>query len=175
MSCIFHTYISIICKCLSTRSEVGPLSSFCIHCLTLISCLQNMQNTFNKANLKNNFVSPYPTLFTGMGWSFKQLFFFTSQIRYPFFLIVYSKTCLKRPLSKRQKNCLFYLQNYQDRLSHNAGQKYCRMLPGSILQYFRPAFSAHLLCISLSGRFRQVLLHSPTIGNKIKYTNNLLR
>ena len=51
--------------------------------------------------------------------------------------------------------------------------------PGSILQYFGPAFSARLskqplLCISLSDRFRQVLLHCPTIGNKIKYTNNLL-
>ena len=45
------------------------------------------------------------------------------------------------------------------------------MLQGSILQYFRSAFSTHLskrplLCISLSGHFRQVLLHCPTIGNK---------
>ena len=31
------------------------------------------------------------------------------------------------------------------------------------------AFSAHLsLRISLSGRFRQVLLYGPTLGNKIK-------
>ena len=66
-------------------------------------------------------------------------FFLTSQIGDPLNLIVYSKTCLKRPL-KNTKNCLFF----QDRLSHNAGQKYCRMLPGSILQYFRPAFIAHL-------------------------------
>ena len=56
---------------------------------------------------------------------------------------------------------------------------FCNTL-GSILQYFGPAFSARLskqplLCISLSDRFRQVLLHCPTLGNKIKYTNNLLR
>ena len=39
----------------------------------------------------------------------------------------YSKTCLKRPLSKRPKH------GFQDQLSHNAGQKYkmyCRMLQG---------------------------------------------
>ena len=34
----------------------------------------------------------------------------------------YSKTCVKRQLSKRQKN------GFQDRLSLNAGQKNCRML-----------------------------------------------
>ena len=36
----------------------------------------------------------------------------------------YSKTCVKRPLSKRLKN------GFQDQLSLNAGQKYCRMLQG---------------------------------------------
>ena len=34
----------------------------------------------------------------------------------------YSKTCVKRPLSKRQKI------GFQDLVSLNAGQKYCRML-----------------------------------------------
>ena len=34
----------------------------------------------------------------------------------------YSKTCIKRPLSKRAKI------GFQDKLSLNAGQKYCRML-----------------------------------------------
>ena len=38
--------------------------------------------------------------------------------------MMYSKTCVKRPLSKRQKI------GFQDRLSLNAGQKYCRMLQG---------------------------------------------
>ena len=36
----------------------------------------------------------------------------------------YSKTCLKRPLKKKTKFC------FQDGLSLNAGQKYCRMLQG---------------------------------------------
>ena len=35
----------------------------------------------------------------------------------------YSITCLKRPLKKKTKIV------FQDRLSLNAGQKYCRMLP----------------------------------------------
>ena len=33
---------------------------------------------------------------------------------------------------------------FQGRLSINAGQKYCRMLKESILQYFRPSLSYHL-------------------------------
>ena len=60
---------------------------------------------------------------------------------------MHSKTCVKRPLSKRPKI------GFQDRLSLNAGQKYCR-----ILQYFRPSLSLHLslrslFCLFLSGRF----------------------
>ena len=51
---------------------------------------------------------------------------------------MYSKTCLKRPLKKKTKIV------FQDRLSFNAGQKYCRMLQESILQYFRPSLSYHL-------------------------------
>ena len=38
--------------------------------------------------------------------------------------IINSKTCAKRPLSKRQKI------GFQDQLSLNEGQKYCRMLQG---------------------------------------------
>ena len=33
---------------------------------------------------------------------------------------------------------------FQDRLWLNAGQKYCRMLQESILQYFQPSLSYHL-------------------------------
>ena len=36
---------------------------------------------------------------------------------------IYSKTCIKQPLSERPKI------GFQDQLSLNAGQKYCRMLP----------------------------------------------
>ena len=39
-------------------------------------------------------------------------------------LIEYSKTCLKRSLKRNTKI------GFQDRLSLNAGQKYCRMLQG---------------------------------------------
>ena len=77
--------------------------------------------------------------------------------------IKYSKTCVKRPLSKRPKI------GFKDQLSLNAGQKYCRMLQGSILQgsilqYFQPSLCYHLslrslFCPFLSGRFTQVLLY----------------
>ena len=67
------------------------------------------------------------------------------------------KPCLKGPPKRRQKI------DFQDRLSLNAGQKYCRMLQESILQYFRPSISYHLslsplFCLLLSGCLRQVLL-----------------
>ena len=57
----------------------------------------------------------------------------------PFLASHYSKTCVKRPLSKRPKICI------QDQLSLNAGQKYCRMLQGehsAILSTF-----IKLLCV----------------------------
>ena len=41
-----------------------------------------------------------------------------------FNLSIYSKTCLKRPISKRPKI------GFQYQLLLNAGQKYCRMLQG---------------------------------------------
>ena len=53
---------------------------------------------------------------------------------------------------------------FQDGLSLNAGQKYCRMLQESIPQYFWPSLShtlslRPLFCLFLSGRLRQVLLY----------------
>ena len=54
----------------------------------------------------------------------------------------YSKTCVKRPLPKRPKI------GFQDQLSLNAGQKYCRMLPlehSAILLTFKGEHSAILL------------------------------
>ena len=53
-------------------------------------------------------------------------------------IFIYSKTCLKRPLTNRQHKCL------KDRLSLNAGQKYCRMLP---LGAFCNTFDLHLAII----------------------------
>ena len=65
------------------------------------------------------------------------------------FYIKMSKTCLKLPSKKTKIGS-------QDRLSLNAGQKYCRMLQESILQYFQPSLSYHLssipfVCLFLSG------------------------
>ena len=53
---------------------------------------------------------------------------------------------------------------FKDQLLFNAGQKYCRMLQESILQYFRPSLSYHLslrslIPLFLSGRLRQILLY----------------
>ena len=59
----------------------------------------------------------------------------------------YSKTCVKRPLSKRPKI------GFQDQLSLNAGQKYCRMLQGehsAILSTFiRPPFVIKIFVLSI--------------------------
>ena len=101
-------------------------------------CLPTDPKNFGHVTGNNTYFSFGLTrpCFTGMGRLVGNSLFLTSQIGYPLNLIVYSKTCLKRPLNKK----LFF----QDRLSHNAGQKYCRMLPRSILQFFRPAFRAHL-------------------------------
>ena len=72
-------------------------------------------------------------------------------------MTLYSKTSVKRPLSKRSKN------GFQDKLSLNACQKYCRMLQG-ILQSFRHSLSYHLpfrslFCLFLNCRFTHILLY----------------
>ena len=82
----------------------------------------------------------------------KPVFRVTDQVR-----LNYSKTCLKRPL-KKETNI-----GFQERLSLNAGQKYCRMLQESILQFFLTSSSYYLslkplFCLFLSGHLRQVLL-----------------
>ena len=74
---------------------------------------------------------------------------------------------LQCTFSKQSFNESLYFCNrsmgFQDRSRFDAGQKHCRMLQESILQYFRPALSYHLSLRSLfflflSGRLRQVLL-----------------
>ena len=70
----------------------------------------------------------------------------------------YSKTCLKRPLKKKTKI------GFQDRLSLNADQKYCRMLQGehsAILSIFiKLPFAMKTFVLSLlCGPLRQVLLY----------------
>ena len=71
---------------------------------------------------------------------------------------IYSKTCLKQPLSKRPKT------SFQDQLLLNAGQKYCRMLPlehsAIRLTFIKLPFVITIFVfLFLSGRFRQVLLY----------------
>ena len=78
----------------------------------------------------------------------------------------YSKTCLKRPKKKIPRI------GFQDRLLLNAGQKNCRMLQESILQYFWPSLSYHLslrvlFCLFLSGRLRQVLLYEYKLNKLV--------
>ena len=68
---------------------------------------------------------------------------------------LYSKTCAKWQLSKRPKI------GFQDQLSLNAGQKYCR-LPQSamLLTFIKLPFVIKIFVLSfLSGRFTQVLLY----------------
>ena len=79
---------------------------------------------------------------------------------------MYSKTCLKRPLKKKTKI------GFQDRLSLNVGQTYCRMLQGEhsaiLLTFIKLPFVINIFvlsifewplnCLFLSGRLRQVLL-----------------
>ena len=68
----------------------------------------------------------------------------------------YSKTCVKRPLSKRPE------KGFQDQISLNAGQKYCRMLQGEhsavLLTFIKLPFVIKIFALPiLSGRFTQVL------------------
>ena len=71
---------------------------------------------------------------------------------------------VKPVLSGHPKRPKIGFQDRQDRLLLNAGQKYCRMLSWSILQYFQPSLTSTiclrpLFCIFLSGPLRQVLLY----------------
>ena len=65
------------------------------------------------------------------------------------------------------------IKDFKDWLSFNAGQKYCRMLRGSILQYCRPALS-YLLCLRpsfylfLNGRLKQVWLYFGIVCGHVK-------
>ena len=59
----------------------------------------------------------------------------------------YSKTCVNRPLSKRQKI------GFQDQLSLYAGQKYCRMLQGEhfamLLTFIKLPFVIKIFVLSI--------------------------
>ena len=114
---------------------------------------------FNNTHLICCVLSPRFYWLFSATYSFQKLEFPLLSTLYPnSYLIKYGKTCLKKPLKKKTK------VGFQDRFSLNEGQKYCRMLQGSILQYFRPSFSYHLslrplFCLILSGHLRQGLLY----------------
>ena len=83
-------------------------------------------------------------------------------------MIATVKPVLSRHTNRRRKI------SFQDRLSLNAGQKYCRMLQESILQYFQPSLSYHLslrplFCLFLSGGLRQVLLYMDHTVRKLVF------
>ena len=82
----------------------------------------------------------------------------TEQLTYSAKLVKYSKTCLKRSLSKRPKF------GFQDQLSLNAGQKYCRMLQGEhsalLSTCIKLPFAIKTFVLSLfEWPLRQVLLY----------------
>ena len=60
---------------------------------------------------------------------------------------MYSKTCVKRPLSKRLKI------GFQDQLSLISGQKYCRMLQGEysaiLLTFIKLPFVIKIFVLSI--------------------------
>ena len=71
---------------------------------------------------------------------------------------MYSKTCLKQPLSKRSK------MDFKTNFRLMQVKSIAESSNGSILQYFRPALSYHmalrpLLCLFLRGCLRQVSLY----------------
>ena len=74
--------------------------------------------------------------------------------------LIYSKTCLKRPLKNRQNNSLI------NRWLLSAGEKYCRMLHENSAILFRTLSNIGLENIFwgllLNDRFRQVLLYMCT-------------
>ena len=63
----------------------------------------------------------------------------TILLRLRYYVSKYCKTCVKRLLSKRPKI------GFQDQLSLNAGQKYCRMLPLKYCRMLQGEHSAILL------------------------------
>ena len=104
----------------SQPTDFVPLKFYCIQIMPLFLDVYTyrLNITFDlryKPSLKNIFVSPYPTLFHRYGSVGRKIIFFNFSNWILINLIVYSKTCLKRPL---RKNCLFF----QDRLLLNAGQ-----------------------------------------------------
>ena len=81
---------------------------------------------------------------------------------------MYSKTCVKQPLSKRPNI------GFQDQLSLNAGQKYCKMLQREhsaiLLTFIKLPFVIKTFVFSISGgHFTQVELYQKTFKHKVNF------
>ena len=74
------------------------------------------------------------------------------------YCVQYSKTCVKRPLSKRPKI------GFQDRLSPIAGYRYCRMLQGEhsaiLLTFIKLPFAIKTFILSV---FKWLLKTGATV------------
>ena len=72
-------------------------------------------------------------------------------------LLQYSKTCVKRPLSQRPKI------GFQDQISLNAGQKYCRMFQGEhsamLLTFIKQQFVIMIFDLSIFEFYTGLLYH----------------
>ena len=104
----------------------------------------------------NHLLYYFRWLLTGILDVFGIVYIYWLEIRY-----LYSKTCVKRTLQKRQKN------GFQDQSSLNAGQSIAECSKGGILQYFQPSLSYQLLlrslfCLFLSGHFTHILLYQES-------------
>ena len=81
---------------------------------------------------------------------------------------MYCKVCVKRPHSKRPNI------GFQDQLSLNAGQKYCRMLHGEHFQYFRPSLRYHLSLRSFLSIFEWPFYAGFTLCERMHIVMTLL-
>ena len=79
---------------------------------------------------------------------------------------VYSKTCVKWPFSKRPKI------GFQDHLSLNAGQKYCRMLQGEhsaiLLTCIKRPFVIQIFVLTIFEWLFYCIFHCPTSSKLLK-------
>ena len=142
----------------------------------------NTGNTLNPLLHRDSFdaftnrADPDQAALTRAAWSQSSLFANGNMIRYDPTLVdltsnflilctntkiyVYSKTCVKQPRTIKLKI------DFQDELSLNAGQKYCRMLQGehsAILSAFIKLLYLSLrslFCLFLCGCFTQLLLYT---------------
>ena len=104
---------------------------------------------------------PYTSCITHIPVSYAVMATYLKFVRY-----IYSKTCVKWPLSKRPK--IDFKTNHRLMQVKNIAE--CSK--GSFLQYFRPSLSYHLslrslFCLFLSGRLTQVLFTVSDMRNPV--------